>query len=61
MAPTRSPLNVRSRGQSIEFEGGSNIKRPSVISIEDYENEEHNQNRNAFNAKERAKITKWIK
>jgi hypothetical protein len=28
--------------------------------MDDYENEEHNQNRNAFNAKERSKIAKWL-
>lgn len=31
-----------------------------MISIEDYENEEHNQNRNAFNAKEKTKIAQWL-
>eukprot|EP00347_Sterkiella_histriomuscorum_P018003 403347156 len=61
VAPTRSPLNVRSRGQSIEFDGGSHIKRPSMISIEDYENEEHNQNRNAFNQNEKNKIAQWLR
>ncbi|CDW89619.1 UNKNOWN [Stylonychia lemnae] len=60
VAPTRSPLNIKSRGQSLEFEGGSHIKRPSMISIEDYENEEHNQNRNVFNQKEKQKIAQWM-
>lgn len=59
MAPTRSPLNLRSRGQSIEFEG-QNIQRPSFISMDDYEDEEHHQNRNNFNAQERQKIQKWL-
>ena len=37
LPPTRSPLNLNSRGHSIEFEGRSHIKKPSQFSMDDYE------------------------
>ena len=49
-----------SRGHSLEFDAKDNIKRPSNISIEDYENEEHLTNRNAFANKEKTKIVEWL-
>ena len=61
IAPTRSPLNVNSRGHSLEFEGKSHIKKPSQISMEDYENEEHYQNKMNFNQKEKSKIVDWLR
>jgi hypothetical protein len=47
--PTRSPLNMESKGNSIEFEGKELIRKPSQINLEDYDNKEHETNRNMFN------------
>jgi hypothetical protein len=52
---------MESRGKQIEFDGKGHIRKPSqTISIENYEDEEHSSNRNAFNLKEKSKIVEWL-
>ena len=51
--PQRSPINVNSVRQSIEFEGKNYVKKPGQFSIDDYENEEHEENRSMFERKEK--------
>jgi hypothetical protein len=43
--PTRSPISVSGNGKFIEFEGKDHLRRPSHVSINDYEDEEHENNR----------------
>jgi hypothetical protein len=37
------------------------LRKPSLVSAFDYEDEEHETNRNNFNSKEKEKIAEWIK
>jgi hypothetical protein len=39
----------------------SNLKKAHQISIADYENEEHNLNRHAYNMEEKQKILEWLR
>ena len=45
----------------MDFEGKSNIKKPNQVTMEDYEDEEHHENKNAYNQKEKLKIMEWLK
>jgi hypothetical protein len=58
--PTRSPLNVR-QDHSDNERPTSNRRKPSQISIEDYDNEEHQQMRSNFTQREKHKIEEWLK
>jgi len=53
----RGDLSARGN-KAIEFD--PNLKRPSMISMDDYENEEHESNRVIFNLKEKRKIGEWL-
>lgn len=59
--PTRSPISISGKGKMIEFEGKGQLQRPSIISMNDYEDEEHEFNRNQFNNHEKDKIMEWMK